>query len=95
MFNFDAFDFDWDKEHKEMISDARKRKLPDGEYVVSMTRPKKARISSFQYPYLERGLNYGEAILIAKEAIQLGWQVEVVGPDSKIYFIGGKANDTE
>jgi predicted RNase H-like HicB family nuclease len=83
MFNFASFDFDWD------IDDARKRKLPEGEYVATMTKPNEGRI------YSERGLDGEEAIQIAKEAIELGWHAEVIGPDSKIYFIGEKANDTE
>ena len=67
------------------IENARSNKLPDGEYTATMTKPKEGRI------YSQRGMAAAEAIRYGKEAIALGWDVEVVGPDSRIYFIGGPA----
>ena len=65
------------------IENARANKLPDGEYTATMTKPKEGRI------YSERGMGASEAIQYAKDAIALGWDAEVVGPDSRVYFIGG------
>ena len=66
------------------IVNDRAKKLPEGEYTALMTKPKEWRI------YTERGFwECGEAIQHAKEAIALGWDAEVIGPDSRIYFIGG------
>ena len=65
------------------IDNARDNKLPDGEYIATMTKPKEGRI------YSEREMDATEAIQYAKEAIKLGWNAEVIGPDSRIYFIGG------
>ena len=68
------------------IANDRKTDMPDGEYTATMTKPKEGRI------YSEREMRGSEAIKYAKEAIALGWDVEVIGPDGKIYFIGGPAN---
>jgi hypothetical protein len=69
------------------ITNDRKTTMPSGEYTATMTKPKEGRI------YSERGFwECGEAIQHAKEAIDLGWDAEVIGPDSRIYFIGGPAN---
>lgn len=68
------------------IESDRAKKSPKGKYIFTMTKPKEGRICS------ERGFwECGEAIQHAKEAIALGWDVEVIGPDGKIYFIGGPA----
>ena len=66
-----------------MIDNARDKKLPEGEYTATMTKPKEGRI------YSEREMGATEAIQYAKDAIELGWNAEVIGPDSRIYFIGG------
>ena len=65
------------------IENARKRQMPTGEYVATMTKPAEGRT------YLEKFGGARSAIDYAKEAVALGWNVEVIGPDSRIYFIGG------
>ena len=67
------------------IENARSNNLPDGKYTATMTKPDEGRI------YSEREMGATEAIQYAKEAIKLGWTAEVIGPDSRIYFIGGPA----
>ena len=68
------------------IENDRAKKLPEGEYTATMTKPEEGRI------YSERGFwECGEATKYAKEAITLGWNAEVIGPDGKMYFIGGPA----
>ena len=68
------------------ITNDRKTTMPSGEYTATMTKPKEGRT------YLERGMSGSEAIKYARESVALGWDVEVIGPDSRIYFIGGPAN---
>ena len=68
------------------IANDRKTTMPSGEYTATMKRSIEGRI------YSERGMRGSEAIKYAKEAIALGWEVEVVGPDNRIYFIGGPSN---
>lgn len=58
--------------------------MPAGEYTATMTKPSEGRI------YSEKFAGGGEAVAYAKEAVSLGWNVEVIGPDSRIYFIGGE-----
>ena len=65
------------------IENDRAKKLPEGEYTATMTKPKEGRI------YSERVTGGPESIQYAKEAIALGWDAEVIGPDGRIYFIGG------
>ena len=67
------------------IKNDRETTMPDGEYTATMTKPKEGRI------YSERINGCAEATKHAKESIALGWDVEVIGPDGKIYFIGGPA----
>ena len=65
------------------IENDRAKRLPEGEYTATMTKPKEGRI------YSERVTGGLESINYAKEAITLGWDAEVIGPDGRIYFIGG------
>jgi hypothetical protein len=65
------------------IENDRAKKLPESEYVTTMA--KEGRI------FLKRGMDCEGAIQYAKESIALGWDVEVIGPDGRIYFIGGPA----
>jgi len=65
------------------IENARTREFPAGEYVATMTKPADGRIYSEKFGGARSAVNY------AKEAVSLGWNVEVIGPDSRIYFIGG------
>lgn len=67
------------------IQNARTRQLPDGEYQVTMTKPSEGRI------YGETFDSGAAAIRYAKNSVALGWHVELIGPDSRIYFIGGPA----
>ena len=66
------------------IENARARELPLGEYKATMTKKLEGRIFS------ETFTSATEAIAYAKESISLGWNAEVIGPDSRIYFIGGE-----
>ena len=65
------------------IENARTRQFPAGEYVATMTKPADGRIYSETFGGARSAIDY------AKEAVSLGWNVEVIGPDSRIYFIGG------
>lgn len=65
------------------IENARALKAPEGEYKATMTKPAEGRI------YSEKFGGAALAIEYAREAVALGWHVEVIGPDSRVYFIGG------
>lgn len=65
------------------IENARENKIPAGEYVATMTKPSDGQIYSEKFGGAKSAIRY------AKDAVAFGWNVEVVGPDSKIYFIGG------
>lgn len=67
------------------IENARKVKAPRGEYKATMTKPAEGRIYSETFGGVTAALEY------ARESVALGWHVEVIGPDSRIYFIGGKS----
>jgi len=65
------------------IENGRARDIPPGEYIATMTKPSEGRI------YSEKFNGARSAIKYAEEAIMLGWNVEVIGPDSRVYFVGG------
>ena len=67
------------------IENARKITPPRGDYVATMTKPAEGRIYSETFGGVTAALDY------ARESVALGWHVEVIGPDSSIYFIGGKS----
>lgn len=67
------------------IENARALKAPAGEYKATMTKPDEMRIYSETFCGIRAAVHY------AREAVALGWHVEVIGPDSRIYFIGGKS----
>lgn len=67
------------------IENARKITPPRGEYKATMTKPAEGRIYSETFGGVTAALEY------ARESVALGWHVEVIGPDSRIYFIGGKS----
>ena len=67
------------------IENARKITPPRGDYVATMTKPAEGRIYSETFGGVTAALDY------ARESVALGWHVEVIGPDSRIYFIGGKS----
>ena len=67
------------------VENARANKIPSGEYVATMTKPAEGRIYSETFGGARSAIDY------ANEAVSLGWNVEVIGPDSRIYFIGGES----
>lgn len=64
------------------VENARANKIPSGEYVATMTRPSDGQIYSEKFGGADSACKY------ARHAVEFGWNVEVVGPDSKIYFVG-------
>jgi hypothetical protein len=50
-----------------------------------MTKPTEGRI------YQEFFVTAQSAVRYARESVALGWNVEVIDPDSRILFIGGPA----
>lgn len=67
------------------IENAKTHEISAGEYVATMTKPKEGRIYSEKFNGARSAIDY------ANEAVALGWHVEVIGPDSRVYFIGGES----